>query len=78
MICVKYFASLRDRIGRAEDQVPAELASTVGEVWAYVTRGEPLPANLLLAVNMDYATAEQVVHDGDEVAFLPPVTGGGT
>jgi molybdopterin synthase sulfur carrier subunit len=76
MIRVRYFASLRDRMGRGEDQIPSDSASTVGEVWDRVSGGRPLPANLLLAVNMDYASPEQAVRDGDEVAFLPPVTGG--
>jgi sulfur-carrier protein len=76
MIRVRYFASLRDRMARGEDQLPSDSVSTVREVWERVSGGQPLPANLLLAVNMDYASPEQAVHDGDEVAFLPPVTGG--
>jgi molybdopterin synthase sulfur carrier subunit len=76
MIRVKYFASLRDRMGRGEDHVPAEEARTVGDVWARVSGGQPLPPNLLVAVNMEYASAGERVRDGDEVAFLPPVTGG--
>jgi molybdopterin synthase sulfur carrier subunit len=35
-----------------------------------------LPPNLLMAVNMEYARADDVVKDEDEVAFFPPVTGG--
>jgi len=38
---------------------------------------EALPANILIAVNMEYKDASAVVHGGDEVAFFPPVTGGG-
>ncbi len=36
----------------------------------------PLPPNMLTAVNMEYAEPTQIVRDGDEVAFFPPVTGG--
>lgn len=77
VIRVRYFASLRERMGRSEDEVPSERAITVADVWAQVSDGEPLPANLLAAINMEYARPDQPVADGDEVAFFPPVTGGG-
>ena len=76
MISVKYFASLRERMGRAEDRIDAVRARSVAEVWAEVARSAPWPANMLAAVNHAYADAQQPVHDGDEVAFFPPVTGG--
>jgi molybdopterin synthase sulfur carrier subunit len=37
---------------------------------------QPLPPRLLAAVNLEHATHDQMVRDGDEVAFFPPVTGG--
>jgi molybdopterin synthase sulfur carrier subunit len=73
---VKYFGSLRERMGRAEDSLTLESEATVAEIWARVSNGQPLPANLLAAVNLEYAQPGQVVADGDEVAFFPPVTGG--
>lgn len=75
-IRVKYFASMRERLGRAEDAVPAERARTVAEVWAHAAAGKPMPPNTLIAVNMEYASPDAAVADGDEVAFFPPVTGG--
>lgn len=75
-IQVKYFASLRERMGRAEIVVPAAQARTVAEVWAHAARGEPVPPNTLAAVNMEYVGFDHAVHEGDEVAFFPPVTGG--
>ncbi|HHW78148.1 MAG TPA: MoaD/ThiS family protein [Xanthomonadaceae bacterium] len=75
-IQVKYFASLRDRLGRAEDRLDAAAGLTVAEVWAMLWPDTPLPPNMLTAVNMEYAEPTQIVHDGDEVAFFPPVTGG--
>ena len=75
-IHVKFFASLRERMGRAEDSVPAARARTVADVWAQASAGKPLPANTLVAVNMEYADLDHVVDEGDEVAFFPPVTGG--
>ena len=48
----------------------------VAEVWRRVSSAEPVPANLLVAVNQEYGSFSQTVRDGDEVAFFPPVTGG--
>lgn len=75
-IQVKYFASLRDRLGRAEDRLEPCGEWTVAEVWAALWPEIPLPPNTLAAVNLEYATVEHKVRDGDEVAFFPPVTGG--
>jgi molybdopterin synthase sulfur carrier subunit len=74
-ITVRYFASIRERLGRAEDSLEASAAHTVAEVWRRVS-AEPLPANALVAVNQEYARLETPVQAGDEVAFFPPVTGG--
>ena len=75
-ITVKYFASLRERMGRGEDRLHPPLPATVEEVWERVGGPEPLAGNLLLAVNLEYAEPDHPVADGDEVAFFPPVTGG--
>ena len=75
-ITVKFFASLRERLGRSEDRVQAAPGMTVQNVWTRVSHGLPLPANILIAINQDYATLAAPVHDGDEVAFFPPITGG--
>ncbi|MFZ1642605.1 MAG: MoaD/ThiS family protein [Candidatus Contendobacter sp.] len=76
VVHIKYFASLRDRLGRAEDRLDAVGEVTVAGVWAALWPETPLPPNMLTAVNMEYAGPEQSVRDGDEVAFFPPVTGG--
>ena len=75
-IQVKFFASLRERIGRAEDAIPAALARTVADVWAQAAAGTAMPPNTLAAVNMEYVDLNHAVNEGDEVAFFPPVTGG--
>lgn len=75
-IHVKYFAGLRDRLDRAEDNLPATEAATVAEVWQQLWPDTPMPANTLAAVNMEYQDLKHPVKDGDEVAFFPPVTGG--
>lgn len=75
-IRVRYFASLRERMGRAEDRLDAGRITTVEDVWREVSGETALPVNTLMAVNMQYADSAQRVCDGDEVAFFPPVTGG--
>ena len=75
-IQVRFFASLREKLGRAEESIdPAEIV-TVADVWARVAGDLALPPSTLVAVNTEYAGVDQVVKDGDEVAFFPPVTGG--
>ncbi len=75
-IRVRFFAGLRERLGRAETEVSADEGLTVQGVWEMTAGGEPLPASVLTALNHEYVDADRSVHDGDEVAFFPPVTGG--
>ena len=75
-ITVKYFASLRERMGRGEERLHPPLPATVEEVWRRVGGGAPLTGELLAAVNLEYVDPDHAVADGDEVAFFPPVTGG--
>ncbi|GAB6068159.1 hypothetical protein JCM13664_14780 [Methylothermus subterraneus] len=72
---VRLFASLRERWRIDRIELPADQARTVAEVWQALT-GEPLPDQVLAAVNQEYARPETPVKEGDEVAFFPPVTGG--
>ena len=75
-IKVRFFASLREQVGRGEMDLNAGSAATVAEVWSLAGAGLPYPSNTLAAVNMEYAQTDAAVKDGDEVAFFPPVTGG--
>ena len=75
-IQVKYFASLRDRLGRSEDEFSVDSTITVAEIWRQLWPDTPLPPNILAAVNMEYVELDHALEDGDEVAFFPPVTGG--
>ena len=74
-INVRFFASLRERIGVARTEVQADAVSNVRDVWLAVSN-HPLDEEMLVAVNRNYASLDQAVVDGDEVAFFPPVTGG--
>lgn len=75
-ITVRYFASLKETTGRSEDQVSFDNIETVLDVWLYANQNQPLPENVLAAVNMQYVSLDETVQDGDEVAFFPPITGG--
>lgn len=84
MLKIIYFASLRDRIGRAEEQLElpsgvsnlteliAHLADTHGSTWSNHINGSPV----LTAVNHEMCERTAAIKDGDEIAFFPPVTGG--
>ncbi len=72
-VTVRFFASLRERLGRDEVQVEA---STAEQAWQLASGEASLPANVLVAVNMAYVDPAQALEEGDEVAFFPPVTGG--
>lgn len=74
-VTVKYFASIRESLGRGEEIVQLSQACSVRELWQQVTQ-RPVPPRLLAAVNQDYASLDAMLRDGDEVAFFPPVTGG--
>lgn len=75
-IMVRYFASLRDEIGRDHDQVQATGISNVEDLWHVIHAQRVIPAQTLVAVNLEYARFDTPVKDGDEVAFFPPVSGG--
>lgn len=75
-VTVRYFASLREALGRGEEVVMVEANTTVGEVWRRVAGDRARGVRVLAAVNAEYADFAATVAPGDEVAFFPPVTGG--
>jgi molybdopterin synthase catalytic subunit/molybdopterin converting factor small subunit len=72
-ITVRLFAGLRERAGYAEREL--EGVERVGDVWAALGLGDE-PEGLLYAVNRAYAEPGRELADGDEVALIPPVSGG--
>jgi MoaE-MoaD fusion protein len=69
---VRLFAGLRERAGWSQREIEA---ATVGDVWQALGLGDE-PAGLLYAVNRQYAPRETALGEGDEVAVIPPVSGG--
>jgi len=72
VISVRLFAGLRERAGWSHREVEA---ATVADVWPALGLGDE-PSGLLYAVNKVYAPRERALVDGDEVALIPPVSGG--
>ena len=77
---VLFFASLRERVGRGEMDCDLPDRSTVGDLWRMVCGEnrdlEEIGASLSFAVNREYVDRAAPLRDGDEVAFIPPVSGG--
>ena len=72
-VTVRLFAGLRERAGTARLEI--DDVARVGDVWAKLGLGDE-PGGLLYAVNREYAGPDDALHDGDEVAVIPPVSGG--
>jgi MoaE-MoaD fusion protein len=70
---VRLFAALRERAGWSERELDG--VARVADVWPALGLGDE-PPGLLYAVNREYAPPEQELADGDEVALIPPVSGG--
>jgi len=69
---VRLFAGLRERAGWSEREIDA---ASVADVWRALDLGDE-PAGLLYAVNRRYVERDAPLADGDEVALIPPVSGG--
>ena len=79
-VTVRLFARLRDIAGASELARDVPAGATIGSVWQTLVGDFPDLAayerSISTAVNADYARMDQPVADGDEIAFLPPVSGG--
>jgi molybdopterin synthase sulfur carrier subunit len=80
VILVRLFAGLREQAGWGERQVPLrpdEPSPTPAELWRRLALGAgALPPTIRVAVNQAFASPDTVLSPGDEVAFLPPTSGG--
>jgi molybdopterin converting factor subunit 1 len=79
-VTIRLFARLREIAGAAELWRDVTPGSTVGTVWQQLVREYPAlgpyERSISSALNADYARMDAPLSDGDEVAFLPPVSGG--
>jgi len=79
-VTVRLFARLRDIAGASELARDIDSGATIGSVWRqlvaeYPALG-PYERSISSAVNADYARMDTPLAEGDEIAFLPPVSGG--
>jgi molybdopterin converting factor subunit 1 len=79
-VTIRLFARLRDLAGSGELVRDVTSPATVQSVWSTLVGEMPslrdYERTMSVAVNADYSRMSADVHDGDEVAFLPPVSGG--
>ena len=79
-ITVRLFALYRERAGRNAFPVQLAQGATVADLTAEVLRQfpglAPPQVQIVVAVNADYADPEVVLHPGDDVCLIPPVSGG--
>ena len=73
-----YFASLREKIGRREDMVELSAGADVTALLDQVLAGpfEAFRGSVAVSVNQEYSSPSRALQEGDEVALLPPVSGG--
>ena len=74
-VVVRLFAGLRERAGTDRRELDLDDGASVEDVWPALDLGDE-PAGLLYAVNRTYADRGQALGEGDEVALIPPVSGG--
>lgn len=77
---VRFFAGHRDIVGRSELLVELEPGTSLGMLWAMLCERYPRLAGytgrILFARNQEFAESTTLLADGDEVSFIPPVSGG--
>jgi molybdopterin converting factor subunit 1 len=82
MISIKYFASLRAIAEKEEENLDIEKSITIDQLSDIISKTAPKMGEfirekkVMISVNQEMASAETIIHDGDEVAFLPPFSGG--
>ena len=82
MITVKYFASLRSVVGKEEEQFSMGSETTLENLSEEISKTTPKigemirEKRIIVSVNMDVVQHGAVIKDGDEIALLPPFSGG--
>jgi molybdopterin synthase catalytic subunit len=77
---VLFFGMLKDIVGRSEDHIEVVEGARVESVFAryagHFPRLTELQSSIVLACNQEFCERSAAIHEGDEIAFLPPVSGG--
>jgi len=80
LIHMRYFASLREIVGANQEELRVPEEATVTAIRSLLLTRYPMLENALAravcAVNHQYVPAETLLHEGDEIVFIPPVGGG--
>jgi len=74
-IRIRLFASLREAAGWSEREWPLTAEASAAQVWDQLGIGVDR-SRVRIAVNQSFAAADQPLRPGDELAFLPPISGG--
>jgi molybdopterin synthase catalytic subunit len=77
VVRVRLFAALRERVGSAEREVELPDGATAADVWAALPELGAPPEGILYARNKEYVEPASPLEEGDELALIPPVSGGG-
>jgi MoaE-MoaD fusion protein len=77
---LRFFASLRERLKSSAAERTLADGATIADLWSALCQERPdlvpLSASMSFAVNREYVERQHVLADGDEVALIPPVSGG--
>jgi len=82
MITVKFFASLKAIAEKEEEQIEVQSSISMDQLSDIISKTSPKMGDIIrgnkimISVNQEMADADTIIHDGDEVAFLPPFSGG--
>jgi molybdopterin converting factor subunit 1 len=80
LVRVRLFASLRETAGVSETRLELPAGGRAEDAWGCLVRDFPVLAprrgSLAVSVNCCYAPFDTVLQDGDELVFIPPVSGG--
>ena len=77
-VTLKFFASVREMVGARTQAVEVAEGTTLGDLFQSYVDKYPRLGNMGLAyaVNHEYSNKSRELKDGDEIAFIPPVSGG--
>ena len=77
---LRYFAAMREALGRSSERLTVPAGTTAGNLMDRLVAEQPrldrMRDSVMVMVNQSYAATDRTLQDGDEVAFIPPVSGG--